>query len=55
MIAVTEYSRDMWFCLSHKTIYLIVPHQNSAKNGLTRFTNKIYITITKQLKNRLDL
>ena len=48
LIVATECSPDMWFCLSHMTIYLIVPRQNSLRYGLIRLTNKIYITIIMQ-------
>ena len=45
----------MRFCPSYTTTYLTLPHQYSAKYGLVYFTNKIYITITKQLDDLHDL
>ena len=55
LIVVTKYSHDMWFCPSYTTNYLIVLHQCRAMYALVRFTNKIYITITKQIEDHLDL
>ena len=55
LIAVTKCLHDMWFCPSKTTIYLIVPHQYRSTYALIRFINIIYITITKQLENRLDM